>query len=337
MATADAATLDAAALHDWLKGRADQKSERFPGHSIHFEAFPPRTITVPPGFSSDYIGNCWPTRFGLADNQGTYETALPRINEEYFELLDVFEAVIDAGDSFTMHEWGAGFARWASVGVRAARERGIEDVRIAIVEAEPKHLAFSIETMWTLGIRGERLKLHPFALAGQAGTDLFVVGRATALEGSDPWYGQALNDMGEYAPNGRTYHGRPELENTKGFRAIAVSVQTAEPVLAPHDFIDLINIDLQGVEADVIEGCVGELNGKVRRLHIGTHGLDIEARLRTTLTENGWLCLRDLPSQTLNDTSFGPVETVDGVQSWFNPRFPPRGFDASPTPGEPTP
>jgi len=314
------------ALANWLRQRAQRKSDRFSGHSIHFERFPPRSISVPSGYSTDYLGNMWPVRFGLDPNPGTYETDIPAINEEYFELLDIFEAAIDAHGSFTMHEWGAGFARWSSVGVLAARACGIRDIKIACVEAEPKHLAFAAENMHRLGLYGDRLRLYPFALAESSRNDLFVIGRASELAGEDPWYGQALNDMGEYVPNGRTYFGVPEVENSLGFRAVEVFVEPPSLVLRDYEYIDLIDMDLQGVEADVVAECIGELNAKVRRLHIGTHNAEVEQRLRDLLHANEWLLIRDLACHERTITTYGEVHCIDGVQSWFNPRFPPADW-----------
>lgn len=315
-------------LGEWLRSRANRKSSRYAGHSIYFEKFPPRQIEVPPGFATDFIGNQWPVRFGLDESPGTYETAIPAVNEEYFEYLDIFEAVADARGSFTMHEWGAGFARWSGVGVRAARECGIEDIRIACVEADPFHLAHSIENMWSLGIRDERLGLYPFAVAGESRMDLFVIGQPEDRETSHQWFGQALNDMGEYAPNGRFYHGLPEVQNPLGFRAIEIAVEPGSLILQDYDFIDLIDMDIQGAEADAVEESLAGLSAKVRRLHIGTHNREVEARLRSCLEGSGWILLRDLPAHARTNTAFGEVECVDGIQAWFNPRFPPPDWRA---------
>lgn len=310
-------------LEDWLRERSERKSQRFPNHSAHFDRFSPRLIEVPPGYATDYLGNRWPTRFGFAESPGKYETKIPDVSEEYFEFLDIFEAAMDAQSRFTMHEWGAGFARWSSLGVAAARECGIENVRVACVEAEPKHLAFAIENLWSLGVRGDNLRAYPFALSGQTGADLFVIGQPNQSDTDDPWYGQALNDMQHYRPNGRSYYGQPELENPKGWRAVQVFVEPASYVLEDHDYIDIIDMDIQGAEADAVEESIDQLNAKVRRLHIGTHGASIEERLRNTLHANEWILLRDLPNHARSETPYGTVYCTDGVQSWFNPRFPP--------------
>ena len=316
-------------LTQWLKARSEQRSERFPGHSAHFDRFPPITITVPDGYASDYMGNTWPTHFGFSASPGTYETSLPEVTEEYFEMLDIMEAALDAGRSFTMLEWGAGFARWSSFGVGAARRLGIEDIRIGAVEADPIHLSYVIENMWIMDIPDDRVRLYPYALSGKTGSDLFVIGAppvATGAAGGDRWFGQALNDMGGYELGTETYGGRPVQQNPNGFKAIEIMVEPASKVLADYDYVDLIDMDLQGAEADVVDESIDLLNSRVRRLHIGTHGTDIERRMRETLSANDWILIRDLPLHAPSSTPFGDVVCVDGVQSWFNPRFPPPGF-----------
>ena len=93
-----------------------------------------------------------------------------------------------------------------------------------------------------------------------------------------------------------------------------------------YPYVDLVDMDLQGAEADVVDECLDLLNTRVRRLHIGTHSPEIEQRLRKTLDGAGWILIRDLPMHTETGTRWGPVHCIDGVQSWFNPAFPPPGF-----------
>lgn len=317
------------ALAQWLRERIDRKSDKHAGHSVYFDRFPPRTIKVPPGYATDYLGNMLPVHFGWTESPGTYETTIPEITEEYFEVLDIFEAVLDARGTFNMHEWGSGFARWTSFGIRAAREQGIEDIKCTCVEAEPKHLAFSIEMLSLLGVPAQQSRFYPFALSGKTETSLFVIGRK-GTSGNDPWFGQALNDMGAYEATGDEYFSQPVVENPLGFRAIEVLVEPPSTILKDERFVDLIDMDIQGAEADAVEECINELDSKVRRLHIGTHSAAVEERLRAVLGSHGWILLRDLPNHAPSVTAFGEVNCVDGVQSWFNPRFPPPDWRETP-------
>ncbi len=252
------------------------------------------------------------------------------MSEEYFEFLDIFESAIDAEGSYTMLEWGAGFGRWTGLGLAAAREMGISQFSLGCVEAFPEHIRYINDNFNLLGVSGDQAVIYPFALAGKAGKDTFLVGTPLTWDTDDRWYGQTLDISHHYdlKPNGKFYEGVPLLEDERGWQGIEVTVVTASSILINYGFIDIIDMDLQGAEADVIDESIAQLTNQVRRLHIGTHGPDIEDRIRATLSAHGWIKLRDLPVAATSQTPFGEVTCVDGVQSWFNPRFPPPGWKA---------
>jgi hypothetical protein len=66
---------------------------------------------------------------------------------------------------------------------------------------------------------------------------------------------------------------------------------------------------------------MGELNAKAKRLHIGTHGKEIEDQLRELLSAQGWDCKFQYPECSTSDTPWGAISFENGVQSWVNPRF----------------
>lgn len=103
--------------------------------------------------------------------------------------------------------------------------------------------------------------------------------------------------------------------------AIEVGVLPLDVILADEPLIDPIDMDVQGAEAEIIEASVRFLEARVKRLHIGTHRHDIEARLRTTLHRTGWYKVWDFPCQSTVPTPFGVVSFFDGVQGWINPRY----------------
>ena len=55
--------------------------------------------------------------------------------------------------------------------------------------------------------------------------------------------------------------------------------------------VDLLDVDIQGSEADTLEPAAGVLAGKVKRVCIGTHSPDNERRLREPFQRAG-LALR---------------------------------------------
>ena len=54
-------------------------------------------------------------------------------------------------------------------------------------------------------------------------------------------------------------------------------------------------MDVQGCEAEIIAEAIAPLTRKARRVHVGTHGRDIEAELRRLMSAAGWVHTRDWP------------------------------------------
>ena len=83
-----------------------------------------------------------------------------------------------------------------------------------------------------------------------------------------------------------------------------------------------MDLDVQGAEYAVLSSCRDLLKQKVKRIHIGTHGPDLEIDLRRMFLEDGWTKLHDFPFETENvPTLYGPMHFYDGVQTWINPNF----------------
>ena len=82
--------------------------------------------------------------------------------------------------------------------------------------------------------------------------------------------------------------------------------------------IDIVDMDIQGAESEVIESGADLLTSAVRRLHVGTHAVEIEQRLREILTPRSWVLQHDYSCLGLRATPYGDVSFVDGVQSWLN-------------------
>ena len=72
-----------------------------------------------------------------------------------------------------------------------------------------------------------------------------------------------------------------------------VKAITLKQVLDGLDHVDLIDLDVQGAELVVLRSAIGELDKKVKRVHIGTHGHDIEHGLRELFRQHGWYKAND--------------------------------------------
>jgi FkbM family methyltransferase len=245
--------------------------------------------------------------------------ALP--GEEIFEWSDLLEAAAAAGDTFTFLEIGAGYGRWSSRAAAAAKHLG-KRARVGLAEAEPQHVAWLRQHMTDNGVTDYRV--FDASVAGKSGETLFLVGQPPGVDPASnnarEWYGQSAYWSRAGSAVIGDYFGQPLLELEDGWRAVRVPQITLSQVLDHYDFVDLIDFDSQGSEADAVEEAIDVLSRKVRRLHIGTHGPEIEERLVATLSKAAWLCMRRFDCLKEQETTWGLVQFGDGVQTWVNPR-----------------
>jgi len=321
------------AIRRWLhrrrcKEQDRQRSSQWAGQHWIFDAFPigkPRPEVA--GMLVDCIGSHVVTSFMPGNPPARVDVGIPELTEEYFEWIDVFTAAYEARGRFVMLEMGAGFGRWGAIGALAARTRGITDIQLGFAEAEPQHALWLKQHMANNDIAPDEYDLHEVAVSGASGSAQFLVSLPESWQGNNPrdWYGQSLASSAGLAAEGgqvtESYFGKPLKLLPNGWGAIDVPLVPFADLLKPYDYVDIADLDIQGAEADAIECAVGELNARVRRMHIATHSEVVEQRLRTTLNAAKWICLRDWPCGKTCKTEFGSVAFTDGVQTWVNPRM----------------
>jgi hypothetical protein len=83
--------------------------------------------------------------------------------------------------------------------------------------------------------------------------------------------------------------------------------------------VDLVDLDIQGVESEVLAPSFDVLTAKVGIVHVGTHSASIDRELWIAFKRHGWLNAFAYPSNSQTSTRFGRVTFVDGVQTWVNP------------------
>lgn len=218
----------------------------------------------------------------------------PPPDAELFEWIDVLEAVTRSSGQFTMLELGAGYGRWTVNAAAALRcYSGLRHCLIA-VEAEPTHFRWL-----ELHCRDNDVdaSLIHAAVAPQRGTVDFGVGEPKS------WYGQAIAD-GSWSPD----------------HVETVEAVTLSDLLEPLEQVDLIHCDIQGAEAAVLEEAAARVDAKVRRVHVGTHGQDVEQRLRELFSSLSWEKVNDYASGSSAETPWGRMTFQDGVQTWLNAR-----------------
>jgi FkbM family methyltransferase len=251
------------------------------------------------------------------DAVGLFDLFRPGPNEELFEWIDVLGAVALAHGQFTMVELGCGFARWLVTASVALRQRDVGRVRLIGIEAEPTHFRWARRHLRDNGVDPRCVELIPAAVSVHEGTASFYTGSA------DAWYGQALTQA-HLAPTPwflrvfrRLCGSRPCVMDTVS-RVRTVSLNS---ILDRCDMVDLIDMDIQGAELDVLSRAMDSLDRRVCRIHIGTHAPEIERGLRGLFQQLGWINRNDYPCQRENDTPWGHMHFVDGVQTWLNPKL----------------
>jgi FkbM family methyltransferase len=219
---------------------------------------------------------------------------LPPADTELFEWIDVLEAVTRATGQFTMLELGAGYGRWIVNAAAALRSYSGLRHSLTAVEAEPTHFRWLELHCRDNDVEANLIRA---AVAARRGTVEFGVGEPAA------WYGQAIAD-GTWSPE----------------RVERVEAVTLSDLLEPLERVDLIHCDIQGAEADVFDEAAAVVDAKVVRVHIGTHGAEVEERLRATFSSLGWEKVNDYAAGSTARTPWGSMTFQDGVQTWLGAR-----------------
>jgi FkbM family methyltransferase len=307
----------------WISIARQPSSDRrfLPVHHPVFARFVPWRGLVDPTWDVNFLGVRTRLAFtaGMGGDAPTasrlVETEYPVFGEEYFEWIDVLEAVLTAERQFTMVELGAGWGRWLINAAAAARRCGVSTLCLVGVEAEPTHYRWMQQHFADNGIGSESCRLVEAAVAATQKRVRFHVGDPSA------WYGQAI-ELNPRSVLGRIPFlsgGGVAKRTIRKVRAVALS-----QIVSDLNEIDLIDADLQGVEADVFESAEALLAQKVKRVHIGTHSSENERRLRVLFGALGWENLNDYASGTEVDTPWGRIKFQDGVQTWRKSSAPTR-------------
>jgi FkbM family methyltransferase len=289
------------------------EQSRIAGSTSHhpvFYKFPPWEGIVPEGFIENFLGVMQRSYYWQPhdDNPPQYpadryvRTGYPPFDDQYFEWITVLESVVQATSHFTMVELGAGYGRWTANAWAALKQcSGLPHTLVA-VEAEPTHFKWMAQHFADNVMDRKDLCLIEAAVTKADGTVGFHFG-TEQWGGKRDWYGQSV--------------GGSHLVK-------AMSLRT---VLQPLTTVDLIHVDIQGVEHEVLEAADDELDAKVKRVHIGTHSRRNEDGLRSLFRRLGWESVRDFPGSSSVDTEFGEISFSDGVQTWLNPTFANRRKD----------
>jgi FkbM family methyltransferase len=228
----------------------------------------------------------------------------PPIDEEYFEWIALMTAVIHSRDRFCLAEIGAGWGRWMISAAALCRQRGIP-FHLVGVEAEPSHFEWMKMVLRDNDIDPE---VHDLRYGAVSDRDR----EAVLLTGPDP---------PEKVWGHRTIRADelPNWVDLPGYKLRTVPGFSLASVLAGCDRVDLVDIDIQGVEHEILEPAFDTLNAKVSVVHVGTHSTHAEESLRRAFQRHGWHNAFSFPCHNTTDTPFGLVSFTDGVETWVHP------------------
>ena len=302
-------------------------------HHHVFSHFRPYTGELPPNCDLDFLGTLVPLEF----MQGlfpliTYTRKVEKFyvhnDEEYFEWVDLLESVVAASGTYTMIDLGAGYGRWSVRAAYAAKQYNPKlRCRLIAVEPEPTVYGWMRKHFSNHGVGRWRHKLIHAAVSEQPGKVHFYIGGPRGGPFDRPpsaWYGQFLTkdyDLKNPAKRDGNYAGFNVYLHESGWRSIRVPSISLRTILKKLDRVDFITLDIEGQELPTLTAAIAGVDAKVKRLHIGTHGVEIEAGLRQLLSDHGWRCLADYSLQQTSETPWGVISFDNGVQSWVNPRL----------------
>ncbi|MGA8599126.1 MAG: FkbM family methyltransferase [Bryobacteraceae bacterium] len=264
------------------------------------------------GFLVDFLGSrirttsLWKQARAL-DGRITGIPVPADFHTEAIEWIGLLKAARSAKDQYVAMELGAGFGPWSVAGATAARRRGIRDIRLCAVEADPQHFQFLQQHFADNGFDPGRHALFEAAVGVSTGVAQWPL----VEDSSEAWGCRPLED-------GRDYTGR-EFNKTK-----QVSVISMLDLVRREPRWDLVHIDVQGDEVDICRSCIDELNARVRWIIVGTHSRKIDGDLMELLWRSSWWLEHEKPARFLfagNRATLEAMTTIDGTQVWRNPRL----------------
>ncbi len=310
-----------------------------------FDGIRPWSGKVPRGYLVDFLGTfteaAFRTLFGVIPDTvggGQVATRLPAIEdgEGWFETVNWIVAAREAHDRYTMITLGACYGAQAVGSQRALQLLNPMPYKLVAVEPVPQNYEWLIRHLRNNGIDPDRQWLIKAALSNDNAPVLFPVG----------WPGSGANNC--VSTNGRKSRkiyaeelvasGRAEaalhnllIHNTTGLKhrlvpdrdweadIELVSAVTLNDVLGPFEFVDYLEADIQQSEELVFPPAGAALKRKVRRIHIGTHGVDVHRSLHRMFDRQGWEIVFSYEPERTYREALGRFTTQDGVLTMRNP------------------
>jgi FkbM family methyltransferase len=291
-----------------------------------------RRQEVPAGFHLDCVGSITrydhmlPTpyvrrmRLETTEPRKTTAQVYPANNPHRYEMGAVLDAALSARGRFTMVELGAGIAPWCVIAACGLRLLDPKPCLLVGVEAEATRFRWMRQHLIDNGLDpDEHIQIRAAILPSDDPQPFVLFPRGSPDFGGH----HVITDLTqENATRGVTQspHFDPQADT---YTLERVDVVTLEDVLAriPDPVVDLVHMDIQGLEERVLRAAIEPVTRRVRQLAIGTHGTAIDDALRVLMPQHGWELRFSLASRALNQVGDATVDLLkdDGFQHWINP------------------
>lgn len=272
------------------------------------------------GFVTNFLGCVTDVSFvnGLSRLSGIIEgyPLLGNFHGDTLEWLGTLRAVLDARDSFSMLELGAGWGPWCSIGYRAAKMRGIDAVRVVAVEGDAGHVSYIQKSFAANEVPQDCSRI----VAGVVGTKDGMAYFPKVKDPSRAYGGAAAYD--------KSQERGPFADFLASQEALLESVDTVacyglETLLRDFLFVDLVHCDIQGEEENLFKSSIELFSAKVRRCVIGTHSFAIDRALINLLPLHGWV-LENADVCVMHQRDNSAWTERDGTQVWRNRQLVPN-------------
>lgn len=232
---------------------------------------------------------------GAAANTDYYP---PKLSGDYYEWISLLESIYAAMGTFNMIDLGAGYGRWglnAVCAISALKDK--RDLTAQVTCVEPSTARFK----WMR---------NAFAMNSKHCVDYRLIHGAIVVEDTPAEIALDPHDYGGQLSEPHTVSGCRQKVNLITLK----DVITRKPV-------DLIDMDIQGLEEVLIPWNIDLINFSVKRMHINTHSFLGEQLLVGLLKDQDWEILRYYSRECMNDVPYGKFLFDDGIIYCRNKRF----------------
>ena len=269
-----------------------------------------------PGFYIDFLGVRTRTHYvpGMVqyDKQVVPIPTEDRLLFETAEWEGTLRSVLEAKGGLVAIELGAGWGPWLVTSYAAARQRGIQNIKLAGVEASEDHYAYLLQHLRDNGIDPEQHDLFKGVVGKTDGFAYFP----RLPDAHEDWGAQAV--IADDKPG--TLDSFVDYRGTTFEKMDRVPCIALNTLLQRYDRIDVIHCDIQDSEGDVLPPAMDELSKRVRRVVVGTHSRKSEGALLEAFVAAGWTLEADRSCRYVFDKD-RLVLLLDGIQVWANLRL----------------